>query len=289
MRFLRYREAGRQGLAVSIDGGPFRGFRDDDAQYPGDLTPAALPDLDALGRKLVLGAPIDVDAVDRLSPLGKVGKIICIGLNYRDHSAESGFKVPEYPTVFARFESSLIGDGAPLVRPAVSEQFDYEGEMVAVIGSGGRHIPRAKALQHVVGYSIFNDASVRDVQLRTPQWTMGKNFDGTGAFGPFLVTADEVPQGARGLKIQTRLNGKLVQDASTDDLVFDIATLVADLSAAMTLHPGDLIVSGTPAGVGMARKPPLWMKEGDLCEVEVERIGTLRNRVRTEQLAALAA
>jgi 2-keto-4-pentenoate hydratase/2-oxohepta-3-ene-1,7-dioic acid hydratase in catechol pathway len=276
-------------LAVSIGRGEFRGYREGDAGYPGDLTPTTLDKLDALARALAEGDVVDPEQVERLPPLSGVGKIICIGLNYRDHSAESGFKVPDYPTVFARFESSLIGDGAALVRPAVSEQFDYEGELVAVIGSAGRHIPRAKALQHVVGYSIFNDASVRDVQLRTPQWTMGKNFDSTGAFGPFLVTADEVPQGARGLQIQTRLNGKVVQDASTNDLVFDIATLVAELSAILTLEPGDVIVTGTPSGVGVARKPPLWMKAGDVCEVEVEELGILRNHVVQEECAALAA
>jgi len=289
MRFLRFRQGGRLGVAVSVGGPEFRGFHSGEAGYPGDLTPAALANLEALGDALLNGAPINPNEVERLPPVANVGKIICIGLNYRDHSAESGFKVPEHPTAFVRFESSLIGDGAPLVCPAVSEQFDYEGEVVAVIGTGGRHIPRARALQHVVGYSIFNDASVRDVQLRTPQWTFGKNFDGTGAFGPFLVTADEVPHGAHGLKIQTRLNGKVVQEASTDDLVFDVSALIVGISEVLTLEAGDVIVTGTPAGVGMARKPPLWMKAGDICEVEVERLGTLRNRVRKEELAALAA
>lgn len=288
MRFLRFRAEGKLGLAISQEGGEFRGWLEGESGYPGDLVPSSLSDLQGFARHLP-GQFINPNEVECLCPMASVGKIICIGLNYRAHSAESGFKVPEYPTVFARFDSSLIAHGASLVRPASSEQFDYEGEVVAVIGRAGRHIPRGKALEHVVAYSIFNDASVRDVQLRTPQWTLGKNFDGTGAFGPYLVTADEVPQGARGLRIQTRLNGQVMQDASTDDLVFDVATLISHLSDTMTLHPGDVIVTGTPAGVGMARKPPVWMKEGDLCEIEVERLGTLRNHVAVEQSAALAA
>jgi 2-keto-4-pentenoate hydratase/2-oxohepta-3-ene-1,7-dioic acid hydratase in catechol pathway len=217
-----------------------------------------------------------------LPPLPVPGKIICVGLNYVDHSIESGFVPPDYPTIFTRFASSLVGAGAPIIRPRVSTQLDYEGEMVAVIGTGGRHIPEENALDHVIGYSIFNDASVRDYQKKAPQWTIGKNFDGTGAFGPYLVTADELPRGGKGLHIQTRLNGQLVQDASTNDMVFSVAKLISILSEAITLSPGDVIVSGTPAGVGMARKPPLFMKHGDLCEIEIEGIGVLRNPVQDE-------
>lgn len=144
--------------------------------------------------------------------------------------------------------------------------------MVAVIGKGGRHISEDDALEHMIGYSIFNDASVCDYQKKAPQWTMGKNFDGTGAFGPYLVTADELPRGGKGLRIQTRLNGTMVQDASTDDMVFNVAKLISFLSEAITLSPGDILVSGTPAGVGVARTPPLFMKDGDVCEVEIEKV-----------------
>jgi acylpyruvate hydrolase len=289
MKFLRFRKAGCLGLAVSIEGGQFRGLPQNDPKFPGDLTSGRLIDLSALGEVLSVGDHVDVAAVERLLPLERPGKIICIGLNYTDHSVESGFKVPEHPTVFARFASSLIGNGEFLVCPHISEQFDYEGELVAVVGKGGRHIPHATALQHIVAYSIFNDASVRDVQVRTPQWTLGKNFDGTGAFGPFLVTADELPQGARGLHIETRLNGSVVQSATTDDLIFDVATLVSELSATLSLEPGDVVVTGTPSGVGMARKPPLWMKGRDVCEVEVQGIGVLSNQIRKEKLATRAA
>ncbi len=166
-----------------------------------------------------------------------------------------------------------------MVRPPQSEQFDYEDELAAVIGMAGRNIPREEALLHIAGYSIFNDGSVRDYQFRTPQWTMGKNFDSTGAFVPCFVPASALPPGAKGLHLQTRLNGVVVQDTSTEDMVFDVAALIALLSETITLAPGDVIVTGTPAGVGFARIPPRWMKPGDVCEVEIEGIGTLRNPI----------
>lgn len=284
MRFVVYSDKGRRGLAIQV-GTEARGLFADEPGYPGDLETliAGGPDVfvsarDALGD----GHSVDLDAVTVLPPFHNPGKIVCVGLNYADHSAESGFKVPDYPAIFSRFATSLVGHGGAIVRPAVSEQLDYEGELVAVIGQGGRHIPRSSALDHVCGYSLFNDASIRDYQFKSPQWAMGKNFDGTGAFGPAFVTADELPPGCRGLRIETRLNGQVVQSASTDDLIFDIASLVSILSEAITFFPGDIIVTGTPAGVGLARKPPLWMKPGDVCEVEVEQVGVLRNSVIDE-------
>ena len=282
MRFASYRQNGVEGVAAAKGSGPFRGFAATDSKHPGCLASLVArggEHLLAAGRSLQAGPDIDLDAVELLPPLPAPGKIICIGLNYADHSAESGFKVPDYPSVFGRFASSLIGHGAPIIRPRASEQLDYEGEFVAVIGQGGRDIPKARALDHVAAYSLFNDASIRDYQFKAPQWTVGKNFDGTGAFGPWLVTADELPPGCAGLRLQTRLNGEVVQNASTDDLVFDVATLVSELSVAFTLEAGDVIVTGTPSGVGLARKPPLWMKPGDVCEVELEGIGALRNPV----------
>ena len=213
-------------------------------------------------------------------------KIMCAGLNYADHSAESGFKQPDYPALFPRFSSSLVGHKAPIIRPLASDTLDFEGEVAAIIGRGGRHIPKATALDHVAGYALFNDASVREYQFKGgTQWTMGKNFDGTGAFGPWFVTADELPPGLRGLRLQTRLNGAVVQSASTDDLVFDIATLVSIISQGITLVPGDVIVSGTPGGVGHARTPRLYMHAGDTCEVEVEGVGLLLNPIMDEVAA----
>lgn len=234
-------------------------------------------------------ARLDPETATFLPVVPRPGKIICVGLNYADHSAESGFKQPDYPTLFARFATSLIGHKAPIIRSNLSDQLDYEGEIAAVIGRQGKHIAKAAALDYVAGYSVFNEASVRDYQFKAPQWTVGKNFDGTGAFGPAFVTADELPAGARGLRIETRLNGQTVQSATTNDMVFDVATLIAVISEAITLEPGDVIVTGTPAGVGLARKPPLFMKPGDVCEVEVEGIGLLINPVAQEQAGARSA
>ena len=200
MKFFHFRmDDVSEGLAVEIDG-TARGLMTADTAYPGTLDalvrqgPSALF---AAGKTLASGQIIDLATVKKLPPLREPEKIICVGLNYREHSAESGFKQPDYPTLFSRFNSTLIGDGAPIVRPRVSVQLDYEGELVAVIGRAGRNISVADALQHVVGYSIFNDASIRDYQFKSPQWTIGKNFDDTGPFGPYLVTADELPAGLR--------------------------------------------------------------------------------------------
>ncbi|MDT7951618.1 MAG: fumarylacetoacetate hydrolase family protein [Acetobacteraceae bacterium] len=283
MRFAAYRQNGTDGIAVAERAGaPFHACPSTDGAYPGSLTSLIAAGTDALqsaGRKMLSGPQIDLDSVTLLPPLPTPPKIICVGLNYADHSAESGFATPDYPTLFGRFASSLIGAGAPIIRPRLSEQLDYEGEIVAVIGQGGRDIAKETALDHVIAYSLFNDVSVRDYQFKAPQWTVGKNFDGTGPFGPYLVTADELPPGIAGLRLTTTLNGQIVQEASTDDLVFDVATIIHIISQAFTLEPGDVIVTGTPSGVGMARKPPLWMKAGDVVEVTVEGIGTLRNPV----------
>lgn len=293
MRFTSYRQNGTQGLAVATGDG-WRGLTEADASFPGTLQALIEAGGDALAKsgKVLSSAPyVSLDAATLLPPLSHPEKIVCVGLNYIDHSAESGFKQPDYPTLFGRFNSSLIAHGAPILRPSFSEQLDYEGELVAVIGKAGRDIAEADALDHVVGYSIFNDASIRDYQFKAPQWTPGKNFDDTGAFGPVFVTADELPPGCEGLRLQTRLNGEVVQEASISDMVFSVAQLVSILSGFMTLKPGDVIVTGTPSGVGLARKPPLWMRDGDTVEVEIERIGILSNPVRdkTTTEAALVA
>lgn len=292
MRFAAYRHNGSYGVAASarVDTA-FHGLEEDAPGFPGtldDLVEQGPVALAAAGEALLLAPEIDLAGVTLLPPLARSEKILCIGLNYASHKEETGHTAPQlYPVIFGRYNSSLVGHGAAIVRPRVSEKLDYEGEFVAVIGKGGRDIPRATALDHVVAYSVFNDASVRDYQVKTPQWTIGKNFDGTGAFGPWLVTADEVPAGASGLKIETRLNGDVVQSASTSDMLFDVAQLIAILSEALTLSPGDIIVTGTPAGVGVARKPPLFMKAGDVCEVEVEGLGILRNEI-VDQLDLVA-
>ena len=281
MRFASFVENGVNGLAVRTKTGGWAGLLEGTSGFPGSLEALLTRgnSLNDAAAVLARGKPVDLDRVTLLPVLSNPGKIICIGLNYADRSAESGFKQPDYPTLFGRFNSSLIAHGAPIVRPKLSEQLDYEGELVAVIGKGGKNISKAQAFDHVVGYSIFNDASIRDYQFKSPQWTMGKNFDDTGAFGPALVTADELPPGCLGLKLVTRLNGRVVQSAMIDDMVFDVATQIALVSEAITLSPGDIFVTGTPSGVGLARKPPLWMKHGDICEVEIDQLGILRNPV----------
>ncbi len=214
-----------------------------------------------------------------LPPVQAPSKAIAVGLNFTDHAAESKFAAPTYPVLFHRFPSSWVGHNAALERPHVSTQFDYEGELLVIIGKGGRYISKDKALEHVAGYSVFNDGSIRDYQMKSAQWMMGKNFDRSGSFGPEFVSADELPPGAKGLKLQTRLNGEVLQNANTDDMIFDVATLVSVCSEPFELQPGDIIIAGTPAGVGMARKPQVWMKPGDVCEVEIEKIGLLSNTI----------
>ncbi len=280
MKITMFEQRGRRGIAVSAGGG-LRGLVEGSPGWPGDLDSlvARGADLREVGTLLESAPVLDADGLGYLPPLSRPSKILCIGLNYRDHSTETGLKLPDYPAVFARFPSCLVGHGGPLRKPSVSDQFDYEGELVAVIGRRAKNVSREEAPDFVAGYSAFNEASVRDFQMRTSQWTVGKNFDGTGAFGPWLVTPDELPRGARGVRIRTRLNGLTVQDGTTTDMVFDVADLVSILSRTMTLEPGDVLVTGTPSGVGMARKPPLYMKPGDVCEVEIEGIGILKNPV----------
>lgn len=284
MRFVAYRAGNETGLALETKDG-LRGLTAGKAPFPVALEtliaagPTALKD----AAKALQAAPILEATFTYLPPLSRPPKIICIGLNYADHTKESPYEQPTYPTVFPRFTSTLIGHLAPIERPLCSVQLDYEGEMVAVIGKGGRHIAKSAAHSHVAGWSIFNEASIRDYQFKSPQWTIGKNFDATGAFGPTFVTADEVPEGGKGLKLETRLNGQTVQSATTSDMLFDVATLISTLSEAITLEPGDVIVTGTPAGVGFARKPQLFMKAGDTVEVEIEGLGVLRNPVVDEK------
>ena len=218
-----------------------------------------------------------------LSPLlPEPGKIICLGLNYFDHAKEGGRDKPEYPWFFMRTATSLLAPNAKALRPKVSVRFDYEAEVAVIIGKTVKHATLDNALDAVFGYSCFNDISVRDYQKKTPQWSIGKNFDRTGGFGPVLVTADELPAGASELRIQTRLNGQIMQDANTRDMIWGVAETIKLVSECMTLEPGDLIIMGTPAGVGQARTPPVWMKHGDTVEIEIENIGILHNTIEDE-------
>jgi 2-keto-4-pentenoate hydratase/2-oxohepta-3-ene-1,7-dioic acid hydratase in catechol pathway len=229
-------------------------------------------------------AVVPIDSIKFFPPVTHPGKVLCLGLNYAAHAEEGRFERPSSPVLFTRVATSLVGHQEPLIRPQSSEQLDYEGELAIIIGRRGRHVSRVDALSLVGGYSIFNDGSVRDYQFSTPQWTMGKNFDSTGAFGPDCVTPDELPAGAAGLRLQTRLNGELVQDANTKDMLFDVADTIAFVTQAITLQVGDVLVMGTPAGVGWARVPQRFMKPGDVCEVDIEGIGTLCNPIVDEQI-----
>ncbi|RYH63445.1 MAG: FAA hydrolase family protein [Alcaligenaceae bacterium] len=287
MKFTTYLNNGVARLAI-VDGDSLIDLNKADERVPSDLRIALKSgiELQARAQEVVASAAprIKLSSVEFAPLVPEPGKTVCLGLNYFDHAKEGGRDKPEYPWFFFRGASSLIAHGAAGVVPLVSSKFDYEAELAVVIGTKvPRHTKEADALQYVFGYSCFNDMSVRDYQKRTPQWTIGKNFDATGGFGPVLVTADELPPGALGLKIQGRLNGEVMQDANTSDMIFNVAETIALLADVLTLEPGDVIVMGTPAGVGQARTPPVWMKAGDTFEVEIERIGTLSNPIAGEE------
>lgn len=217
--------------------------------------------------------------LDMLPCIQRPGKVICLGVNYIDHAKEGGNQIGDYPAVFLRCSTSLLAHRAPLKVPSISDKLDFEAELAVVIGRAARHVSEQEALNAVFGYACFNDATLRDYQRKTSQWTVGKNFDATGAFGPCLVTSDELPAGCVGLHIESRLNGQVMQSANTADMAFGVARTVSLLSESMTLEPGDVVVMGTPGGVGYARTPPVWMKAGDTIEVEIEGVGVLSNPV----------
>jgi 2-keto-4-pentenoate hydratase/2-oxohepta-3-ene-1,7-dioic acid hydratase in catechol pathway len=208
-------------------------------------------------------------------------KILCVGINYRTHVQETGREIPSHPMIFTRFADSQTGHLQPIVRPKVSQKLDFEGELAVVIGKAARHVNADQALDYVAGYSAYNDGSVRDWQKHSIQFIPGKNFPQTGGFGPWLVTTDEIPNPSE-LALTTRLNGQVVQEARTDDMIFSVATLIEYCSAFTPLSPGDVIITGTTGGVGAFRQPPLWMRPGDVCEVEISGIGTLRNTIADE-------
>lgn len=220
----------------------------------------------------------------RFIPLiDRPSKIVCLGLNYADHAAEGGHARPEYPSFFMRGPSSMVGHLEPMIRPKASDKFDFEAELAFVVGKTGRHLTAENALEHVAGYSVFNDGSLRDYQRKSTQWTIGKNFDATGGFGPWLVTPDELPPAADGLRIQSRLNGQIMQDANTKSFLWGVVETLVLITECMTLEPGDVVITGTPAGVGYARKPPVFMKHGDTIEVEIEGVGLLSNPIVDEK------
>ncbi len=210
-------------------------------------------------------------------------KIICVGLNYVSHRTETKRPDTEYPSLFTRFTDTQVGHGSLLLKPSFSTKFDYEGELALVIGRGGRHIAEKDVAGHIAGYACYNDATVRDWQRHTHQWMPGKNFPATGAFGPALVTPDEIPD-LDAAMLTTRLNGQVMQQAPIGDLIFSIPVIVSYISKFTPLYPGDVIATGTPGGVGDRRDPPVYMKDGDVIEVEIDHIGTLSNVVATDPI-----
>lgn len=277
MKLVSFRRAGRDSWGV-VAGDGVVDARSRDGGHPtlrAALSAGALPDFSGAVPDFALSE------VELLPPVPDPDKIIGFGFNYREHVLESGQEIPKNPSIFIRLANTLVGHGSPLVRPRLSADLDYEVELAVIVGRAGRHIPLSDAMAHVAGYSCFNDASVRDYQF-THSLAIGKNFFATAGFGPWIVTADEIPDPGR-LTVMTRLNGVEVQHASTDDLIFDVPAIVSYCSSFTPLLPGDVIATGTPQGVGFARKPPLWLKPGDVVEVEVERIGVLRNGVVAEE------
>ncbi len=239
----------------------------------------------ALAQKTVAAAPsaavLARSAVTLKAPLPRPGKILCIGLNYRDHAAESNQPIPDHPTVFAKYNNTVIGPGEAIVLPTVTEKVDYEAEFAFVIGRTARNVRAEDALDYVAGYLPFNDVSARDYQMRTSQWTVGKTFDTFGPMGPYLVTADEIAD-PHDLDIQLTINGEVLQSSNTRNLIFSINDLIADLTSFMTLEPGDLISTGTPSGVGSARNPKRWLRAGDVVRIEIAGLGALENPVVAE-------
>jgi acylpyruvate hydrolase len=225
---------------------------------------------------------LSYDDLDFDLPIANPGKILCLGLNYMDHVAEGPFNKQDFPAIFMRSRTSLVPHGKPIIRPLQSESLDYEAELAVVIGKRCKHLTTENALSVVAGYSCFNDGSVREYQRHTIQWTMGKNFDQTGPLGPVFVTPDELPEAADGLKIECRLNGETVQSSTTDMMIFKLIDTLVYITEGLTLEPGDLVMMGTPSGVGHARKPQLWMRDGDTVEIEIEGIGVLSNPIKDD-------
>jgi len=289
MRFLSFEAHGQAGIGwvKDIHATDFVNLTLAAPELPRNLkdlicTPGGLAAANAAALKAPASTVQTMASVTMLPLIPNPGKIICMGLNYADHAKEGGNARPEYPSFFLRGNSSMVGHNQAIVRPKASTQLDYEAELAVIIGKQARHLSAENALDCIAGYSCFNDGSIRNYQRKSSQWTIGKNFDATGPFGPCLVTPDELPPGAAGLRIQSRLNGKVMQDANTDVFLWNVVEALRIITECMTLEPGDVIITGTPAGVGYARTPPVWMAPGDICEIEVEGVGILSNPIVDE-------
>ena len=290
MRLISYNNQGRAAVGVvqSAEATEFVDLGAAGLAISTDMTellasPGGLAAVKAVAAKAPAHAVKPLAGIRYLPVVPRPPKIICLGLNYADHAKEGGHARPEYPSFFMRGATSQVAHNEAIIRPRASTRLDYEAELAVIIGSRARHLTKANALSCVAGYSCYNDGSIRDYQRKTNQWTIGKNFDATGGFGPWLVTPDELPAGAAGLRIQSRLNGKIMQDANTRDFLFDVVESLCIISECITLEPGDVIITGTPAGVGYARTPPVWMAPGDVCEIDIEGVGVLSNTIADER------
>jgi acylpyruvate hydrolase len=291
MKIVGFEAGGNLRLGV-VQGDTVVDLQAVDPKVPANLaeilqsTNGDLSSLADLAKKAPASAHRPLADIKYALPVARPGKIICLGLNYMDHVKEGKYadNIPKFPTIFFRVQTSLAAHKQPLLRPVVSETFDYEAELVAVIGKRCKHVKKEDAASVIAGWSCFNEGSIREYQRRTTQWDMGKNFDQTGGFGPWMVTADEVPALGKGLKIESRLNGNVMQSDNTDNMMFPVAETIADITQGMTLEPGDILVTGTPSGVGHARKPPAWMRNGDTIEIEIEGVGLLSNPIVDEKI-----
>lgn len=280
MKLVSFRKDGRESFGpIAGNGGVVDAGRRWGAATPTLRVALAQGKLDALRALAGGAADFSLDQVELLPPIPDPAKILCIGLNYKSHVAETGRDLPAQPSVFARITNTLVPDGGAIFKPKTSDHLDYEGELAMVIGKPGRNIPEAQALSHVAGYSCFNDGSLRDYQKHSV--TAGKNFFRTGGFGPWIVTADAIGN-PENLELTTRLNGQVVQHSNTSLLIYSLSKIISYLSEFTPLEPGDVIATGTPEGVGARRTPPLWMKAGDTVEVEIAGIGILRNPIQAE-------
>jgi 2-keto-4-pentenoate hydratase/2-oxohepta-3-ene-1,7-dioic acid hydratase in catechol pathway len=280
VRLVSFERRGKRSFGVAL-GDEVREAGDDLRARFADLRAVIAADALELLRDDAGGAVYSAQEIQFLPVIPNPDKILCVGVNYRPHIAEMGREVPDHPVVFVRFPGSLVGHGEPIVRPLASGQFDFEGELAVVIGKRARHVRRESAHDVIAGYSCFMDGSIRDWQRHTPQFTPGKNFQSSGAMGPFLASSDEVPDPSD-LRLTTRVNGEVMQRGQVSELVFDIPALIAYCSTFAELLPGDVIATGTPGGVGAARTPPSWLVDGDLVEVDIPGVGVLRSPVRDE-------
>ena len=288
MKIVAFDHNGTEHLGV-VEGDQVIDLQSADSKLSGDLGEVLaklngdLKSLGDLAKKATARVPLK--GIKYALPVRRPGKVVCLGLNYLEHVKEGPNRdnIPKFPSIFMRGLTSMVPHEQPIIRPKASEQLDYEAEMMLIVGKRAKHLTMANATSCIAGYSCSNEGSVREFQRKTTQWDMGKNFDRTGGFGPWLVTADELPDAGKGLKIESRLNGTVMQSVNTDNMMFPVAEMLVYITQGITLEPGDIVITGTPSGVGFARKPPIFMRGGDTCEIDIEGVGVLVNPIVDEK------